>query len=248
MAWFKCATRRPISTNTGGPMSPTNLGLILHHAVANGSLYSFFNNPVNKVSAHFWVAKDGTIEQYVDTSIVAWHARDLNINYIGVETEGCVTAPNAEPLTESQQVSLATLYAEGMATHNWANQLCEAKGQRGFGYHRLPGSQNGPGGSFPTACPCDVRKDMRQSILNRILVPTPKPPTPTPPHPEIEDLVPLTCMLDKDGNNLIYGVDDNGNLWEITNKPADPNTPMTKTYRWSNVTANGQNGQRLSSN
>lgn len=144
----------------------TNLGLVLHHAVANGSLYNFFNSPAADVSAHFWVALDGTIEQYVDTSTVAWHARDLNINYIGVETEGCVNPPHAQPMSMEMVNSLAVLYAEGNRIHGWPNTLCESKGAKGFAYHRLPGSQNGPGGAYPTGCPCDTRKDSRQYILD----------------------------------------------------------------------------------
>jgi len=214
MAWFSCATPKPITTNTGGTLSP-NIGCLIHHAVTDSStLYPRFNDPSSQVSAHFYITQSGHIEQYVDTSVVAWHARDLNVNYVGVETQGCATPPYADPMSDAMIDAFATLYSEGMARHNWPAILCEQKGMHGFGYHRLPGSDNAPGGRFPTGCPCDLRKNNRQTILNRITNPTPapKPPPPTPPPPEIEDLIPLTCMLDKDGNNLIYGVDPQGNL------------------------------------
>lgn len=232
MAWFKCAEHLPISNNTGGQRTQPNIGLILHHAVADGSLFSFFNNPANQVSAHFWVAKDGTIEQYVDTDVIAWHGIQLNANYCGVETEGCVAPPHAEPLTPAQLSSLSTLYAEGMAVHNWPKILANEAFNPGFGYHRMPGGVN-------TACPCDVRVNARQSILDSIN-PTPTPPNPQP-TPPMEDLVPLTSMLDKDGNITVFGVDPSGNLWEVTTKDPVPG----KTYRWSNITANGANGQKL---
>ena len=111
MARFACATWRPIGANTGGRLSP-NLGLILHHAVANESLFTFFNSPSAQVSAHFWVAKDGRIEQYVDTDVVAWHGRNLNGRYVGVETEGCGPAPHAEPMTPAMLDAMVRLYAD----------------------------------------------------------------------------------------------------------------------------------------
>jgi hypothetical protein len=157
MAVFDCATWRPIRANTGGPLGP-NLGLILHHAIANGSLFNFFNSPAAEVSAHFWVSKSGVIEQYVDSSTVAWHAGPLNARYCGVETEGCVTAPYAEPMTEAMINALARLYAEGMRRHGWWVALANADGEPGFGFHRM---------AMNTACPCDVRLNMRGEILRR---------------------------------------------------------------------------------
>jgi hypothetical protein len=136
-----------------------NKGLILHHAVANGSLYNFFNNPSSEVSAHFWVSKTGVIEQYVDSSVVAWHAMQLNDTYCGVETEGCTDPPDyAEPMTSAMVDALARLYAEGHERHGWPNELANYDGQNGFGYHRM---------AVPTACPCDVRLSMRNEILTK---------------------------------------------------------------------------------
>lgn len=176
MPWFDCAVKRPISANTGGVIS-SNLGLVLHHAVANGSLYGFFNNPGAQVSAHFWVAKSGLIEQYVDSSVVAWHGRQLNSRYVGVETEGCTSGPAyAEPMTDEMAASLARIYAEGAARHGWVNALANADGQRGFGYHRM---------AVNTACPCDIRLSRRQDILKRAFGPIKPQPEPEPPKKKI---------------------------------------------------------------
>lgn len=157
MARFDCAVWRPIGANTGGGLSP-NLGLALHHQAGNGSLFGFFNNPAAQVSAHFWVSKAGAIEQYVDTDRVAWHGRDLNSRYVGVETEGCATAPHAEPMTPAMVDAMARLYAEGMRRHGWLPQLAQRNGERGFGFHRM---------AVNTACPCDVRLNMRDEIIRR---------------------------------------------------------------------------------
>lgn len=173
MSRFDCATWRPVG-NHGGAMS-ANLGLLLHHAVADGSLQYMFNNPSSGVSAHFWVGRDGTIEQYVDSEVVAWHAMQMNDTYCGVETEGCATPPHAEPMTEAMVDALARLYAEGHQRHGWPFSTAEVDGQPGFGYHRM---------GVATACPCDVRLAMRYEILTRAgelvdgggAVPAPQPP------------------------------------------------------------------------
>ena len=145
MAWFDCATRRAISNNIGGNLS-SQRGLVLHHQAGNGSLYQFFNNPASKVSAHFWVSKGGIIEQYIDTARVAWHGKDLNSNWVGVETEGCGSPPHAEAMTAAMESALARLYAEGARRHGWPNQLASSNGGRGFGFHRM---------AVNTACPCE---------------------------------------------------------------------------------------------
>jgi len=191
MAWFTCAVRRPIGANTGGRIT-SNWGLVLHHAVANGSLFSFFNNPSAQVSAHFWVGKNGTIEQYVDTDIVAWHGKSLNTNYVGVETEGCTQGPAyAEPMTDQMIDALSRIYREGNQRHGWPNALANAQGQRGFGYHRM---------AVNTACPCDVRLQRRQEILNRSFSSQP----PTPPTIGDDDMV----LLVQNPNNKGWAVLD----------------------------------------
>lgn len=174
MAIFTCARWKPV-VNHGGPMIGQN-GLVLHHAVANGSLFQQFNdpapggNPDNAVSAHFWVSLTGEIEQYVDSETQAWHARQLNVDYCGVETEGCTTAPYAQPMTTPMIDALSKLYAEGHQRHGWPNALANAEGQRGFGYHRM---------AVNTACPCDVRLNERPTILAKAFAA----PTPPPTHP-----------------------------------------------------------------
>jgi len=180
MARFDCAQWRPISTNMGGSLGP-NLGLVLHHAVMNGSLFNFFNNPANQVSAHFWVSQSGLIEQYVDTDRVAWHGKSLNTRYVGVETEGCTAAFNyAEPMSQAMVNALANLYGEGHKRHGWPFALSNSDGQPGFGFHRM---------AVNTACPCDIRLNQRPTIL---AISAGKPPTPTTPKIEGEMIASTT--------------------------------------------------------
>lgn len=170
MAWFACANHRPIGANTGGTLGP-NLGLVLHHAVMNGSLFNFFNSPSAEVSAHFWVSQDGRIEQYASTDTVTWHGKSLNSRYVGVETEGCTSPANgyADPMSEAMTAALARIYQEGARVHGWKNAKANADGQAGFGYHRM---------AVQTACPCDVRLNKRDEILSRAFGSAPISPPP----------------------------------------------------------------------
>jgi hypothetical protein len=170
MARFACATWRPISVNYGGNVAGY-LGAVLHHQGGNGGLYGWFNNPSAKVSAHFWIAKNGLIEQYVDTSRQAWHGMSLNSRYVGVETEGCPPNNPTEDLTQAQINAFGRLYAEGARVHGWANALANADGQRGLGYHRM---------AVNTACPTQARLNRRGEIL-RIAFSGQAPPSTAPP-------------------------------------------------------------------
>jgi hypothetical protein len=219
MPWFDCAQKRPIGTNMGGTLSP-NLGLILHHAVMNGSLFNFFNNPSSEVSAHFWVAQSGLIEQYVDTNVVAWHAKQLNTKYVGVETEGCVKQPHAEPMSPAMVNALAVLYAEGNRRHGWPFVTIDTDGERGFGFHRM---------AVNTACPCDVRLNRRQDILNIAQGPITPPVTPT---GEEEDMGVSDAISWKGGQTSIFQV-AGGVLWHKWSQVVG---------RWSNENVNSRAG------
>jgi hypothetical protein len=213
MARFTCANWRPISVNMGGNIT-NNLGLILHHQAGNGSLFNFFNSSSAQVSAHFWVSKTGVIEQYVDTSRVAWHGRSLNSRYVGVETEGCPTSPYAEPLTDAAIQALARIYKEGNQRHGWVNALASADGQKGFGFHRM---------AVATGCPCDVRLNRRRDILNIAFGATPSP-TP-PPTPETPPYTGGAVFIRN--NNIVYQLIYSGaqSYWRSIPGPAASQIP-----------------------
>ncbi len=156
MAICPFATQHPVG-NHSGPVA-AHLGLILHVQEGNGSLASYFNNPSVQASSTFWVAKDGTLEQYVDTDNAAWAQSAGNPYYSSIESEGFTT----EPLTDAQTATLGRLYAWGHATHNWPLILSESPGSSGLGWHGMGGAAWGG----HTGCPGDIRKAQRQHILD----------------------------------------------------------------------------------
>lgn len=95
------------TVNEGGTMGPIR-GLILHIQQGNeqGSI-AWCKNPASKVSAHFFVAKDGTIHQLVPVNRVAWAEVDGNTQWLSVECEGYT----GQSLTPAQVLSLALLFA-----------------------------------------------------------------------------------------------------------------------------------------
>jgi hypothetical protein len=152
VAVFDCAVWRPIGVHQGGTLG--SIGALLHQQDGSGSLFGWFSNPASEVSAHFWIGYRGEVEQYVDTSVVAWHAMHLNDTYVGVETEGYP----GEPLTDAQVAGFGRVMAEGARRHGWPLVLADRDGQPGLGYHRMQGGVN-------TACPSDLRLSRRPDIL-----------------------------------------------------------------------------------
>lgn len=137
-------------------------GVTLHHQVGNGDPRQVYIN--RRVSAHFWIRRDGWTVQHVDTSVQSWHAMNQNPWTIGVETEGCAAPPHNEPLTAGQIEGFAQLMAWANRTHGIPLVLAGRVGDPGLGFHNMPGF------SGATACPCAVRRDARQQILNRAAV------------------------------------------------------------------------------
>lgn len=148
---------RPVPSHSG--RMNAHVGLVLHVQVGNNSCYSEFDFPANKASSTWWVAKDGTLEQYVDADDAAWAEAAGNFTYDSVETEG---EPN-EKLTDAQVDTLARLYAWGHDTYGWPFLPADAPGQRGLGWHGMGGKAWGG----HDHCPGDLRKAQRAFILER---------------------------------------------------------------------------------
>lgn len=200
MARWPEATWRPVK-NHGGALNPR--AVTLHHAVANGSLFNVFNGS-RQASVHFWIAKDGRCEQYVDTNTVSWHGTSPHNGYsIGVETEGCASPPHAEPMTEAMINTFARLMAWCNRVHGIPLKLSEATNQPGFNYHNCKG---GPS----TACPCAIRRDKRSEILRRAGAGGAGP---TPPPLAEEDIVAITAAVASNGNFHVFVEAKDGSVW-----------------------------------
>lgn len=132
-------------------------GLVLHVQVGDGSCYGEFSVPANQASSHFWIGKDGTLEQYVDTDLMAWTEADGNASWLSVETEGVPT----EALTAAQAATCARLYRALAGRYHFPFTTTDDPNGTGFGWHGMGGSAWG--GHF--GCPGELRKAQRPAIL-----------------------------------------------------------------------------------
>ena len=135
MPIYPGAVYRPISRNHGAIRPKTTCAILHVDAGGANSLYGWFNNPASSASSHFYIKYDGTIEQYLDTNLIAWTQRAGNAYGIGIETQGL----GSGTWTDAQMASIAALL-------KWINQvhgvlLQDMKNSRGtskgVGYHRM---------------------------------------------------------------------------------------------------------------
>lgn len=95
--------------------------VIIHYTTHDNAERSLLTltDPLREVSAHYLVARDGTIYYLVDELARAWHAgdsywggtRDLNSASIGIELDNNGEEPFAEPQVESLLKLLADIKA-----------------------------------------------------------------------------------------------------------------------------------------
>jgi len=150
------ATYRPLNQFSNASAHP-RLGVVLHVNESDGpSLYNWIAGN-NGMSCHFQVAKDGTVEQYIDTDNGSWCQVDGNNTYLSIETQGYHT----EPLSDAQVHAIALLMSWVHQTHGIPLQLAEQPGQPGLIWHGAGGDSWG--GHFD--CPGDPRKAQRAQIL-----------------------------------------------------------------------------------
>jgi peptidoglycan hydrolase-like protein with peptidoglycan-binding domain len=151
------AAYEPLSDHDGGPMR-AHLGLVLHVAEGNGSLRRYFQGTKHphRKSSTFWCGKDGRVEQYLDSSLIAWAEAGGNSTYNSVETEGFASAA----LTDAQVEALGKLYTWGHDLYGWPYEAVDTPGQRGFILHSDGGAAWGG-----HHCPGKLRGAQRSRIL-----------------------------------------------------------------------------------
>jgi N-acetyl-anhydromuramyl-L-alanine amidase AmpD len=168
MAWFDRAEKMEIKHNfKANKMVHPIRGLVLHITDTDQTLQSLFgdfNNPKQsgkKRSAHFGIAKDGELWQFVDTDDVAfavdgiWGGNGVDNHWVSVEN----VAKNGDFLTADQIRSVAILMDWLHNTDGVPYTTAEKKDDRGLGYHRMFGIGD-------HACPGSKVVAQRQNILN----------------------------------------------------------------------------------
>ncbi|WP_116051670.1 peptidoglycan recognition protein family protein [Amycolatopsis palatopharyngis] len=164
MAWCPFAVHRPLSENhTQGGITPR--AVILHTAWSGASsLYGFFQNNSN-LESHFYVANDGTIEQYMDTGIRADANKNANGFAVSIETQDdrAIKSWNSAQLD-----ALVRLVKWICDTHDIPKRRIESAYGSGIGWHVQFGA---PGPWTPSAktCPGGPRiEQVKNHIIPRV--------------------------------------------------------------------------------
>ena len=145
---------------------------ILHVDAGNAeTLFGWFNGPSGGVESHFFVKKDGAIEQYRS---IFWQA-DANLNAnnfaVSIETQGRA----AGEWTAAQLASIKRLIVWLHETADIPYEVCETWDGQGVGYHVMFGA---PGPWTPSAktCPGPDRIAQFKTILTPWLARKARPP------------------------------------------------------------------------
>jgi len=146
MARFPGAIWKPITADKDRQRLTVHNRMNLHVAASEAtSLHGYFNQR-GIPDSHFYVRRDGTVEQYVDTSMRAYADLEGNDATISVETQGGDGGGTWDP---AQLASLVDLYVWAVRTHGIARKLATSSKtdstSRGLSWHRL-----GCDGNFPS--------------------------------------------------------------------------------------------------
>jgi len=194
VARFPGARWRPIATKQRYAM-PKPVRINFHVAVSNAdSLWGFFNTGGNPDS-HLYTLRNGSAEQYVDTSQIAYCDLQGNPDTISVESQGGVTNAQGEEWTPAQCETHAQIIAWAHREHGIPLRLATdsrpGPSSHGVSWHRLGIDGNFPGGllkgrvtgglkysnSRGKVCPGNAKIRQIPGILARaqqIITPTPE--------------------------------------------------------------------------
>lgn len=163
MAWCPFAVHKPLSENhTQGKIKPR--AVILHTAVSTASsLFDFFQNNSN-LESHFYVDKNGRIEQYMDTEIMADANKNANDFAVSIESwdNG---APDKTPWNDPQIVAITALIDWLCDVHPSIPrvQIPSAYGA-GIGWHVMFGAP-GPWTPVSKSCPGKPRIEQTKNLI-----------------------------------------------------------------------------------
>ena len=160
MAWCPFAVHRPLSENNyQGRITPR--AVIMHTAVSSSpSLFSYFQNS-SDLESHFYVADDGTIEQYMDTTVRADANLNANAFAVSIETQD---GGKIVPWTSAQIESIVRLIDWLCSVHDIPRRQIPSAYSSGIGWHVQFGAP-GPWTPVSKSCPGGPRIEQTKNII-----------------------------------------------------------------------------------
>lgn len=146
MALYGPAIKKLIKPGPHDPRIDPSL-VILHIAVSEAeSLFGYFNGPSGGVESHFYVRKNGVVEQYRDTAFEADANTDANPYAISIETEGLEHGT----WTKAQLESIKAIIVWARDTHGIPLTVPQKWNGSGVGFHvQFPGRWDRRGATCP---------------------------------------------------------------------------------------------------
>lgn len=142
MAIYPKAVWRPLPENATQAKIKPRIA-ILHTAVDGPNtktLYEFFRYS-SGAESHFYVTKDGVVEQYMDTNVKANANKSADDYAISIETwDG---GRHDLRWNAAQQKSIIELLDWACTTHNIPRRQCESPTGSGIGWHSMWNDKNG---------------------------------------------------------------------------------------------------------
>lgn len=152
--WYPNALIKNIRPGVNDPAIKP-VGVILHVAVSESkSLFDYFNGPSGGIESHFYVRRDGTIEQYREAGFEADANYKANSfiedgvrkGFLSVETQGMASGK----WTDEQLASIKAIIVWAHETYKIPYVVAPDPTGPGIGYHTLfPSWTNSPGKVCP---------------------------------------------------------------------------------------------------
>lgn len=139
MAWYPDAIRKNIPPGSNDPVIDP-IGAILHVDAGNAStLYHWFSGPSGGIESHFFIKKNGKIEQYRDTRFEAdanlngnsFHRGGRRVGFVSIETQGY----GGGEWTKDQLASIKRLLRWLSNTHDFPLRDNRTWDDPGVAYH-----------------------------------------------------------------------------------------------------------------
>ena len=140
--WMSGVLRKPLARNFTNARRKVTDAVVLHVAVSESdTLAGWFNNPRAGASSHFYVRRDGVIEQYIPIDKISWAGVRSDQRAISIETQGMGHGEWTSAQLEAMAEIIAFCRVKYPAIP--VRQMQSSKrSEKGIGYHRLgvPGS------------------------------------------------------------------------------------------------------------
>jgi N-acetylmuramoyl-L-alanine amidase len=171
--WVDAVIHHKTTKHNNGMAVPAGVyGAVMHTMVGNlPGTDDMFMNSSREASAHFGIAQDGTVIQWVSIrGGVAWHCADGNYNWYGIEHADNGNPGN--PLTEAQ-INASALLVELLSRDDvgrFALQATNSTTGEGYGVHYMGGAAWGGHSCPQLANGSGPRSGQRAEIIRRAKV------------------------------------------------------------------------------